>query len=228
MSSPSVRIDTLTYRLPPDLTSKFAASLEDWQAGGKVRRLWARDASLWTGSDESSWLGWLDVVKESATQLQSLKRWSEEVKSSGIRHLLLLGMGGSSLCPEVLKLTFGSQSGFPELRVLDSTDPAQVRALESKVDLQRSWFIVSSKSGTTLEPNIFKQYSSEPIRLASGLSQSPIPARNWRRWRGATASFGCSTACPALEDVTPRCQTSAWCLLRQSVWMSRRCCNERS
>ncbi len=171
MSSPSVRIDTLTYRLPPDLTSKFAASLEDWQAGGKVRRLWARDASLWTGSDESSWLGWLDVLKESATQLQSLKRWSEEVKSSGIRHLLLLGMGGSSLCPEVLKLTFGSQSGFPELRVLDSTDPAQVRALESKVDLQRSWFIVSSKSGTTLEPNIFKQYFFEKVKKLVGADQ---------------------------------------------------------
>lgn len=69
MSSRSVRADTLTHRLPPDLAPKLAASLEDWQSAAKVRRLWERDASLWTGSGESNWLGWLDVVKEDAFDL---------------------------------------------------------------------------------------------------------------------------------------------------------------
>ena len=88
------------------------------------------------------------------------------------KDILLLGMGGSSLGPEVLAETFGQISGFPKLHVLDSTDPAQVKSFENKVDLAKTLFIVSSKSGTTLEPNIFKQYFFEQVKKAVGADQA--------------------------------------------------------
>src|SRR5262249_25728492 len=83
-------------------------------------------------------------------------------------HVLLLGMGGSSLGPEVMRKTFGKVPGFPELHVLDSTDPAQVKAAESAVDLAHTLFVVSSKSGSTLEPNIFEQYFFDRVARAVG------------------------------------------------------------
>jgi len=135
--------------------------VDGWRAGGKVRRLWEKDASLWSGTDEGNWLGWLGMVDEQIANVQKLVDLGAEAKSGGFPQALLLGMGGSSLCPEVLKMTFGKVAGSPELFVLDSTDPAQVRAVQAKVDVGKSLFIVSSKSGSTLEPNIFKQYFFE-------------------------------------------------------------------
>jgi transaldolase / glucose-6-phosphate isomerase len=158
--------------LPPDLDAAVKASLEEWRVKGKVRKLWARDASLWTGTDEASWLGWLSVTDDQRAHLQHLKAIAGDVRSAGFTHALLLGMGGSSLGPEVMKATFGRLPGFPELQVLDSTDPAQVGALEKKVDLPRTLFIVSSKSGSTLEPNIFKQYFFERARQAVGADKA--------------------------------------------------------
>lgn len=90
------------------------------------------------------------------------------MKAAGFKHALLLGMGGSSLCPEVMRLTFGKIAGYPELHVLDSTDPAQIRAIEKRIDLGNTIFIVSSKSGSTLEPNIFKQYFFERAKQVVG------------------------------------------------------------
>lgn len=121
-------------------------------------RIWAHDAAFWTGGDEAQWLGWLDIVDKQLARAGEFTALATEVKARGFSHALLLGMGGSSLCPEVMKLTFGKCDGFPELFVLDSTDPAQVRAVQAKIDVPRTLFIVSSKSGSTLEPNIFKQY----------------------------------------------------------------------
>jgi glucose-6-phosphate isomerase len=94
------------------------------------------------------------------------------VKRTGFKHALLLGMGGSSLCPEVLAMTFGKIKGFPELHVLDSTDPAQIKATEKKVDLKKTLCIVSSKSGTTLEPNIYKQYFFERVKEKVGAKEA--------------------------------------------------------
>jgi transaldolase/glucose-6-phosphate isomerase len=153
-----------TYKLPDDLTAKVKASLEDWRVNGKVRRLWAGDKSLWTNDDENKWLGWLHVTEDQMAHIGHLKSIAEEVKNAGFSHALLLGMGGSSLCPEVMKMTFGKIAGSPELHVLDSTDPAQIKALENKVNLANTIFIVSSKSGSTLEPNIFKQYFFERVK----------------------------------------------------------------
>jgi transaldolase/glucose-6-phosphate isomerase len=157
-----------TLSLPADLQAAVNGSLDGWETTGKVRRLWARDASLWTGWDEGDWLGWLCIVDEQIAHAERFRKIAKDVKSGGFSHILLLGMGGSSLCPEVMIKTFGQQPGFPTMHVLDSTDPAQVRAFEKKVDLPRTLCIVSSKSGTTLEPNIFKQYFYDRMVEAVG------------------------------------------------------------
>jgi transaldolase/glucose-6-phosphate isomerase len=155
------RINRVTYRLPEPLDAQVKQSLAEWQAEAKARRLWQRDPSLWTGKDEGQWLGWLGITNGQLAHIQRFEKIAEAARTDGFTHILLMGMGGSSLGPEVLRKTFGKVAGFPELVVLDSTDPAQVRAIERSVDLAHTLFIVSSKSGSTLEPNIFKQYFFE-------------------------------------------------------------------
>jgi transaldolase/glucose-6-phosphate isomerase len=157
------RGQSLTSTLPEPLSVAVAASLAEWRNEAKVRRLWGRDASLWTGTDEGRWLGWLGITNDQLAHIQRLRRIGELARTSGFADALLLGMGGSSLAPEVLRRTFGSSAGYPALHVLDSTDPAQVRAVADRVDLRRTLVIVSSKSGSTLEPNILKEYFFERI-----------------------------------------------------------------
>ncbi len=158
----------LKTSLPESLATAVKATIADWQSRGTMQRLWQRDASLWTGSDEANWLGWLDIVDEQLAQHDQLVKVAKEVQSRGFQHVLLLGMGGSSLCPEVLHMTFGGTPQFPTMHVLDSTDPAQVKAFEHQIDISKTLFIVSSKSGSTLEPNIFKQYFFERTKQAVG------------------------------------------------------------
>jgi len=158
--------------LPEKLEALVNASLDDWKKNEKVRRLWQRDATVWTGSDEGQWLGWLDIVEKQLAQLDQFKKVAADVKKAKFKHALLLGMGGSSLCPEVLRMTFGKIKGFPALHVLDSTDPAQIKAIEAQVDLKSTICIVSSKSGSTLEPNIYKQYFFEQIKKKVGAKEA--------------------------------------------------------
>ena len=162
----------LKSSLPETLAATVKATVTDWQSGGKMARLWQRDASLWTNDDEAKWLGWLDITEEQIAHPVELRNLAKEVWSAGFKDVLLLGMGGSSLCPEVLRMTFGKTGGYPNLHVLDSTDPAQVKEFESKIDIARSLFIVSSKSGSTLEPNIFKQYFFERTKQAVGADKA--------------------------------------------------------
>ena len=154
-------VNPMTYSLAYEEAEAVHAAIENWSIGGKTRRLWARDASLWTGADEGQWLGWLSIADIQLGQRPMFEKVAKDIKDAGFTHALLLGMGGSSLCVEVLKLSFGDQPGFPKMLVLDSTDPAQIRSIESQIDVAKTLFIVSSKSGTTLEPNIFKQYFYE-------------------------------------------------------------------
>jgi transaldolase / glucose-6-phosphate isomerase len=161
-------ISRVTFSLPGDHATAVRAALDDWRTGNKVRRLWARDASLWTGKDEGRWLGWLGVTEDQLAHLEHLTGIAEQTQKATFGHVLLLGMGGSSLCPEVIARSFGRQEGYPELHVLDSTDPAQVTTFQQKVDLARTLFIVSSKSGGTLEPNIFTQYFLDRALQAVG------------------------------------------------------------
>ncbi len=162
----------LKSSLPETLATTVKSTIADWQSGGKMKRLWDRDSSLWTGGDESKWLGWLDIVDEQIAQHDDLQKFAKEVQMRGFEHILLLGMGGSSLGPEVLGMTFGRIPHFPTLHVLDSTDPAQVKAFEHQIDIAKTLFIVSSKSGSTLEPNIFKQYFFERTKQLVGADKA--------------------------------------------------------
>ncbi len=157
-----------SFKLPATLSGAVKASIDDWKINNKVQRLWQGDASIWTGADENRWLGWLTIVDEQIAHIDALKSIAADIKKAKFKHALLLGMGGSSLCPEVLRLTFGKIKGFPELHVLDSTDPAEIKAIEKRVDLKSTICIVSSKSGSTLEPNIYKQYFFEQIKKKVG------------------------------------------------------------
>jgi glucose-6-phosphate isomerase len=161
-------INSLEYSLPENLQSAVTANLQDWEQNNKIARLWQKDAALWTNDDEAKWLGWLDVVERQLTDKQKFADFRNEVQAAEFTHVLLMGMGGSSLCPEVLSFTFGKQEGFPEFHILDSTDPSQIKAIEAKIDLRRTLFFVSSKSGSTLEPNIFKQYFFERVSTVVG------------------------------------------------------------
>jgi transaldolase / glucose-6-phosphate isomerase len=165
------KLDRQSEVLPDAFEDEVAGTLEAWRRAGNVRRLWARDARLWTGADEAKWLGWLDILDQEHKRRDELAAFGAEVKREGFDHVLLLGMGGSSLGPEVFAETFGRQPGFPELLVLDSTDPAEIRSFERRIDPARTLFIVSSKSGTTLEPNILKQYFFERAKAAIGAAQ---------------------------------------------------------
>ncbi len=162
-------INRFSYSLPQELATQVEKTIAEWQDTGKIRQLWSMDADLWTGSDESEWLSWLGITEDQLAHLDRLQSLSQEIKDSEFEHAVLLGMGGSSLCPEVMRLTFGKIEGYPELHILDSTDPAQIKALESKIDLTRTLFIVSSKSGNTLEPNIFKEYFFDRLQQRLGI-----------------------------------------------------------
>ena len=166
------KISQQKHSLPDQLAKQVAQNVNDWRAAGKVRRLWQRDASLWTNSDEAQWLGWLDVAEKQIEKVSDFKKLADEVRKENFSDILLLGMGGSSLCPEVLEKTFGQIPGSPRLHVLDSTDPAQIKAVEDNINIARTLFIVSSKSGSTLEPNIFKQYFFERVKQTIGADKA--------------------------------------------------------
>ncbi|AHJ69425.1 bifunctional transaldolase/phosoglucose isomerase [Granulibacter bethesdensis] len=134
---------------------------ETWRHDGLIRALWRGEKTLWTNADEDKWIGWLHIVEQELADAATLTRFAQHVQEGGYTDVVLLGMGGSSLGPEVLSKTFGQRSGWPIFHMLDSTDPAQVKAIRDAVALPTTLFIVSSKSGSTLEPNIFKQYFYE-------------------------------------------------------------------
>jgi transaldolase/glucose-6-phosphate isomerase len=145
--------------------------LSDWQTQQFSSRLWQKDATLWGDPNEpelGNRLGWLDLPKTMEKQVGELRAFADQVKSDGIRHVVVLGMGGSSLAPEVFQQTFGNAAGYPELRVLDSTHPAAIKSLESQIDLARAVFLVSSKSGTTTETNSFFYYFRDKLSAMSG------------------------------------------------------------
>jgi transaldolase/glucose-6-phosphate isomerase len=165
-------LKNFSYKLPDDLAKSVQANIEDWKKNDKVKRLWARDASLWTNSDESKWLAWLGITEDQISHKDRFASVAADIKSAGFTHAALLGMGGSSLCVEVANLTFGKIQGSPQFVVLDATDPAQIKTLESKIDIAKTIFIVSSKSGSTLEPNIFKQYFYDLVSKAVGAAEA--------------------------------------------------------
>jgi transaldolase/glucose-6-phosphate isomerase len=147
-----------SIKLSDDIAAAVEQSTEIARSQGWARRLWSRKADLWTGADEGDWLGWLDAAEGKSVDIAALEAFQAEVAEAGFIHAVVLGMGGSSLGPDVLAETFGSRQEHPKLLVLDSTDPAQIARVEAEIDPARTLFIVSSKSGSTLEPNILEAY----------------------------------------------------------------------
>ncbi|MDE2465851.1 MAG: bifunctional transaldolase/phosoglucose isomerase [Alphaproteobacteria bacterium] len=133
-------------------------AIANWTRWGASRRLWARDSALWTNGDEAKWLGWLDIAARERAHLEALTAFRDEIDRARLSDVVLLGMGGSSLGAAVLAESFGQRQGWPRLHVLDSTDPDQIREIEKKIVPQATRFIVASKSGTTLEPSLLKDY----------------------------------------------------------------------
>ena len=164
------RIDRQKLALGAGVEKTVEKSTEEWRASAKVRRLWHKDKSVWTGDDENKWLGWLTSPEDA--DIADYEDYARRVKGQNFSDAVVLGMGGSSLGPEVLAETFPKKDGFPRLHVLDSTDPAQVRSMENKIDIKRSLFIVSSKSGSTTEPNVMKDYFFDRVSKAIGADKA--------------------------------------------------------
>jgi transaldolase / glucose-6-phosphate isomerase len=163
-------IDRQELALGAGITKAVEKATEDWRASATIRRLWQHDTSVWTGTDENKWLGWL--TSAAAADIADYEDFAQRVKGQKFSDAVVLGMGGSSLGPEVLAETFAKKAGFPKLRVLDSTDPAQVRAMEKAVDIAKTLFIVSSKSGGTTEPNVMKDYFFARVAKAIGTAKA--------------------------------------------------------
>lgn len=176
------------------------ARLRRWDREGAVARLWARDHTLWTAEpapEIEDRLGWLGLPEAMRAELPSLAAFAAEVVESGITRVALLGMGGSSLAPEVFARTFGPRAGFPELVVLDSTHPEAVRAVDEQADPATTLFVVSSKSGTTIEPNSFLHHcwarvaavSAEPGRHFAAITDPGTSLGVLARERGFRRLF---------------------------------------
>lgn len=164
--------DSQQLGLAKALAESVKTSTEEWRASAKIRRLWQKDASVWTGTDEAQWLGWLTSVAAEKAKLADYADFAKWVQAQGFTDAVVLGMGGSSLGPDVLAQTFAQASGYPKLRVLDSTDPAQVRAMGAAVNMAKTLFIVSSKSGGTTEPNVMKDYFFAEVTKAVGAEKA--------------------------------------------------------
>lgn len=150
----------------PDVESTLSALDQD----AVLRRIWERDHTAWAGEPDEivNRLGWLTVSDEIVEQIHALTDFAQEVKNTGFRHVVLLGMGGSSLGPEVVRQTIGSADGFPELIVLDSTVPESVESVTKAIDPSRTLFLISSKSGGTIEPNSFYRHFRALVDQAIG------------------------------------------------------------
>jgi len=160
------------FLLSNDLRTAVDRAAADWTNNDNVARFWKKDHSLWTSQGEEKWMGWLDIVERQQKHTASFASLAADVKAAGFKSVLLLGMGGSSLCPEVLSVTFGQQKGFPALHIVDSTDPMQVKAARDKVNLAETLVVVASKSGSTLEPNVLKQYFFAEMQKAVGAEKA--------------------------------------------------------
>ena len=164
-------LNTQAAALPPAFRDAVAQCVEEWTRGAKMRRLWDGDETLWTASGESAWLGWLTVVEEQLADPSHLTSFAADVRGR-FRDALLLGMGGSSLCAEVLRAACGTVEGFPDLRVLDSTDPAQIEAAADAVEIEKTLFLAASKSGTTLEPSLLMSYFFDRLAAQVGKAEA--------------------------------------------------------
>jgi glucose-6-phosphate isomerase len=155
-------------------SDKVEGSLAELERDEIVARIWRRDYTVWKPqpAEISNRLGWLDVASLMSDQVLALRYFSQSIIQAGIKNVVLLGMGGSSLGPEVLRQTFGKAEGYPELIVLDSTLPENISRVRDSIDPGQTLFIVSSKSGSTLEPLILYTYFKELVESMKGKGKS--------------------------------------------------------
>jgi transaldolase / glucose-6-phosphate isomerase len=142
-------------------SSSVDARLQRWQSEQVGERIWRGDPTVWPAApprDVTDRLGWLRLPQTMVAALPKLRDFAEEIRAEQFRHVVVLGMGGSSLAPDALRRIFGHRAGYPELLVLDSTHPGSIRALQQRIEPARTLFVVSSKSGTTIEPLSFYRY----------------------------------------------------------------------
>ncbi len=161
----------------PAFWGVYENQIQEWMEKSEktslIKRLWEKDPTLWTKNaavhkEIKERLGWLDSPKAMKARLDELQAFKEEVKQAGYSQAVLLGMGGSSLAAEVLQNVLGNALGFPELFILDSTDPLRIKDIEAKIDLPKTLFIVSSKSGGTLElVSLFKYFFDRVQKINS-------------------------------------------------------------
>jgi glucose-6-phosphate isomerase len=149
--------------IPGPLADRVDRAMEAAVDDRVAERIRQKDASLWKSDPAAvkvidNALGWLTVAGEMLGVADQLTEFAETIRARGFRHVMVCGMGGSSLCPEVLAQTFGPQAGFPELLVLDSTDPDVIAAFQQRIDIERCLFVIASKSGSTTEPNVFYKF----------------------------------------------------------------------
>lgn len=145
---------TILGEIPAELEGSITERVQEAARENIAQRIWRRDASLWgaPGVPEiENRLGWLTVADAMLEHAGELRAFAEEVRAQGFTDAILLGMGGSSLGPEVLRRSFGHLPGGLRLQVLDSTHPDAVLAVQESVELERTLFVVSSKSGGTIE-----------------------------------------------------------------------------
>ncbi|MCM2270212.1 MAG: transaldolase, partial [Thermoanaerobaculia bacterium] len=161
----------MKLRLPPALAADFAAARDAWRERDGTRRLFAGDPTLWTGGPEAGWLGWLDAPAAALAGLDAYREIAADGRS--FRHVLVLGMGGSSLAPEVQRAALGDRDGHPRVVVLDSIHPDQVAACEAALDLSSTLVVVASKSGSTLEPNLLLAHFAARLAAAVGAHEAP-------------------------------------------------------
>jgi transaldolase/glucose-6-phosphate isomerase len=199
-------IITTSERLGSELArygSDIERTIDALLAANTVERIWQRDASVWTDDTKrqrtiSQRLGWLSIADEMRRHLQELESFQQEIRERRFTHLLLLGMGGSSLAPEVFQRVFGHDAEHPELQVLDTTNPDTIRRHRERLDLTRTLLLVSSKSGTTLETMSLAAYWFAELERELGdragqhlvvITDPGTPLEDWARSRQAWRIF---------------------------------------
>ena len=158
------RPKTIKSALPDELEPPVIERVQTAQRENVAERIWARDESLWGGPgvpEIADRLGWLTISEKMLEHASELREFAESAKADGLEHAVLLGMGGSSLGPEVIRRSYGEVPGGMSLHVLDSTDPGAIRDVERQIDLDKTLFIVSSKSGGTIETLSHMRYFYE-------------------------------------------------------------------
>ncbi|CAM3792420.1 bifunctional transaldolase/phosoglucose isomerase [Bordetella sputigena] len=162
------QINGVAYELPKPLAEAVDKCLDRARADGWARRLWRHDGSMWTGQQEDRWVGWLAAGQGKQVDAQAVAALARDLQAERYTHAVLLGMGGSSLGPEVLAQTMGESGQGLALHALDSTNPEEICAVERGIDIARTLFIVSSKSGSTLEPEILNAHFHAATAAAVG------------------------------------------------------------